>query len=368
MTAKKDFPGNESDPEAMFHWAYRFAVWMRVRNYSERTVLTMLSGVRSFVEWARDRELEHANQISKPVVDTYQRWLFHYRNDEGKPMAFSSQRVRLQTVKNFFRWLTKQNVIASNPASELDMPRVERRIPKAILTEREVEKVLALADTTDVLGMRDRAMMEVFYSTGVRRHELARLDVFDIEPSRGVLTVRQGQGTKDRVVPIGDRALTWVAKYLDASRPHLVAPPDSTALFLSERGERLTLNYLTQHIRLYIEAAKLGKSGSCHLFRHSMATLMLEGGADVRMIQEMLGHADMSTTAIYTRVSIRHLKRVHDATHPGAKDETSRPRPRENAGPDELARATPLDHELLLSLAAEGADEEPEQAPLLKIG
>jgi integrase/recombinase XerD len=381
MAEMKGFIGNPRDPEALFHWVPRFLEHLRVRNYSERTVLGTLVALRLFVEWALDRELEHADQISKPVLDAYQRWLFHYRTDAGKPLAFSSQRWRLQKVKNFFRWLTRENVIPSNPASELEMPRIERRIPRAILSEREVEKVLALADLSDLVGLRDRAIMEVFYSTGIRRTELAGLDLFDLDPARGVLTVRLGKGKKDRVVPIGQRALAWVARYLDDARPHLVAPPELPALFLSERGERLTPNYLTSHMRLYVHGAKLGKTGSCHIFRHSMATLMLEGGADVRLIQEILGHAEMSTTAIYTRVSIRHLKRVHDATHPAAKDDpgtliaeevldperatdpdhatdpehatdSGRPRP-------DLARALPTERELLLSLAAEAADEDP---------
>ena len=114
------------------------------------------------------------------------------------------------------------------------------------------------------------------------------------------------------------RALGWVARYLDEARPALVAPPETPALFLSERGDRLELQYLTTHTRRYVDGAKLGKHGACHIFRHSMATLMLEGGADIRHIQEILGHAETSTTAIYTRVSIGHLKQVHDATHPGA--------------------------------------------------
>ncbi len=370
MAEMKGFIGNPRDPEALFHWVPRFLESLRVRNYSERTVVGTLVALRLFTEWAVDRELEHASQISKPVIDAYQRWLFHYRTEGGKPLAFSSQRFRLQKVKNFFRWLTKENVISSNPASELEMPRIERRIPRAILSEREVEKVLALADVTDVVGLRDRAIMEVLYSTGIRRAELTALDLFDIEPTRGVLTVRLGKGKKDRVVPIGERALAWIARYLDEARPQLVAPPEVLALFLSERGERLTPNYLTTHMRLYVHGAKLGKTGSCHIFRHSMATLMLEGGADVRLIQEILGHAEMSTTAIYTRVSIRHLKRVHDATHPGARDErdvlvaeevNDPERPREDetrAGPN-LARGLPMERELLLSLAAEAADEEP---------
>jgi len=363
MGELKGFIGNPRDPEALYHWVPRFLESLRVRNYSERTVIGTLSALRMFVEWAVNRELEHANQITKPVLDAYQRWLFHFRTAGGKPLAFSSQRQRLQKVKNFFRWLTRENVIPSNPASELEMPRIERRIPRAILSESEVEKVLARADIVEVVGLRDRAIMEVLYSTGIRRFELAGLDLVDIEPARGVLTVRQGKGKKDRVVPIGERALTWVARYLDKARPELVAPPGAPALFLSERGERLTPTYLTQHIRLYVHGAKLGKSGSCHIFRHSMATLMLEGGADVRLIQEILGHADMSTTAIYTRVSIRHLKRVHDATHPAARDNSGvvvaeEVNDEQGAGP-ELARGLPTGRELLLSLAAEAADEEP---------
>jgi integrase/recombinase XerD len=354
---RKGFPGDERDPDALFHWVRRFLEGLRVRNYSARTVITTESALRLFVEWALDREVAHATEVSKPVIDAYQRWLFYFRTPEGKPLAFSSQRVRLQKLKNFFRWLTKENVIPSNPASELEMPRVEKRLPRAILSEREVEKVLMQADTTDTIGLRDRALMEVLYSTGIRRHELAGLDVFDIDVPRGTLTVRQGKGKKDRTVPIGERALGWVGRYLDESRPALVAPPETAALFLSERGDRLELSYLTTHTRRYVDAAKLGKRGACHLFRHSMATLMLEGGADIRHIQEILGHAETSTTAIYTRVSIRHLKQVHDATHPGAKNAPRGAAAAEarEASPGGTVAATEALHTLL---AAESADED----------
>jgi hypothetical protein len=162
--------------------------------------------------------------------------------------------------------------------------------------------------------------MEVLYSTGIRRHELAGLDVFDIDAARGTLTVRQGKGRKDRTVPIGEHALAWVARYLDEARPALVAPPETPALFLSERGDRPELQYLTTHARRYVDGAKLGKHRACQIFRHSIATLMLEGGADIRHIQEILGHAETSTTAIDTRVSIVRLKQVHDATHPGRQE------------------------------------------------
>jgi integrase/recombinase XerD len=225
----------------------------------------------------------------------------------------------MQKVRTFFRYLARENVIDANPASDLELPRVERRLPRAVLTEREVEKVMALPDLTDPLGVRDRAMMEVLYSMGLRRSELTALSLFDVDAERGTVTVRLGKGRKDRVVPIGERALSWLARYLDEVRPLLVVPPDDSFLFVDERGQPIEPNHLAHRMKRYVSAAKLGKTGACHIFRHTMATLMLEGGADVRLIQEILGHAELSTTQIYTRISIRHLKAVHDASHPGAK-------------------------------------------------
>ena len=189
-----------------------------------------------------------------------------------------------------------------------------------------LEAVLALPDLGDPIGLRDWAMMEVLYSTGIRRAELAALRLPDLDVERGTLTVRLGKGKKDRVVPIGERALMWVGRYLDEVRPSLVVPPDRAALFLDKRGASVGLARLTQLMRRYIGRAGLGKTGACHIFRHTMATLMLERGADVRLIQEILGHEELSTTEIYTRVSIGHLKAVHDRTHPGAKLER-RPQP-----------------------------------------
>jgi integrase/recombinase XerD len=137
-------------------------------------------------------------------------------------------------------------------------------------------------------------------------------------PPRGTLFIRQGKGRKDRMVPVGDRALAWIVRYRDDIRPQYVREPDDGALFLTNLFEPFTPNRLTQLVRDYINAAELGKSGSCHLLRHTCATLMLEGGADIRFIQQLLGHAELSTTQIYTQVSIQKLKQVHTACHPSA--------------------------------------------------
>jgi integrase/recombinase XerD len=159
-------------------------------------------------------------------------------------------------------------------------------------------------------------MLEVLYSTGARRGELAGLDLGDLDAERGLALVREGKGRKDRMVPVGDRALAWVAKYLRESRPSLTAESTRGSLFVTETGERLSTSWLTDLVRTYVERSGVAKVGACHLFRHTCATLMLEGGADIRFIQQLLGHAELSTTEIYTRVSIVKLKEIHRATHP----------------------------------------------------
>jgi integrase/recombinase XerD len=157
----------------------------------------------------------------------------------------------------------------------------------------------------------------------MRRLELVNLKLWDLDLERATVTIRQGKGHKDRIIPLGDRAAAWVRKYLDESRPHVASEPDDHTVFLSNAGEPFSLDYLTEVVRGYVEAAGLGKHGACHLFRHTMATLMLEGGADIRFIQAMLGHADLKTTQIYTHVAIRQLQEIHRATHP-AKLECAR--------------------------------------------
>ncbi|MGN6652106.1 tyrosine-type recombinase/integrase [Trinickia sp.] len=173
-----------------------------------------------------------------------------------------------------------------------------------------------LPDTTTALGVRDRAMLETLYSTGIRRMEIIGLQQRDVDYDRGTLMIRQDKGKKDRITPIGDRALAWVARYRDEVRPELAIAGDDGTLFLTVTGQAFSDNRMTQMVRNCVRAAGPGSIGSCHLFRHAIATQMLENGTDVRFIQAMLGHADIKTTRVYTRVSIRALKDIHSATHP----------------------------------------------------
>jgi integrase/recombinase XerD len=307
------------DPEGLSALTEAHLEWMRSRNYSDATLVNRAAYLRRFVAWCADRGLARPSEITKPILERYQRSLYLHRRHDGRPISFRSQVTHFTAVRVFFRYLARSNVIVSNPAADIELPKVERRLPRAVLTAAEAEQVLSQPDVKDPVGLRDRAILETFYSTGIRRMELVHLLVFDIDHERGTLMVRQGKGKKDRLIPIGERALAWIAKYLDDVRPLFMVEPDHHHLFLGAWGEPLTVSWVTDRVRDYVQRANLGKSGSCHLFRHTMATLMLEGGADIRHVQEMLGHADIKTTQVYTQVSIQKLKAVHDATHPGAK-------------------------------------------------
>lgn len=336
------------DREGFGIWIRRHLEWMRVRNYSETTVRTREPVFVAFALWCEARSILRPREVTKPILEAYRRHLFYYRRPNGRPLTFGTQCGRLTPLKVFFAWMTRQNALLWNPASELDVPRIEKRLPQA-LTIEEIEKVIAQPDIDDPMGLRDRAILEVLYSTGMRRSELVALRLSVVVPAQGTVFIQQGKGKRDRVVPIGARALGWVARYLQEVRPLFSVDEAEDALFLSESGAPVERDTLTHRVSSYVEAAKIDKRGACHLFRHTMATLMLEGGADIRLIQEILGHASLESTEIYTHVSIRHLSAVHAATHPAERTRS--------AGSTPADRARYEAEELLLSLAAEAETE-----------
>jgi integrase/recombinase XerD len=302
----------------------RYLAHLAEKNYSPRTIETRENYLRYLIASCDERSLTKPQQLDRPILERYQRYLFYYRKADGEPLSTRSQHSRIIPIRHWLSWLVKQGHLLYSPAADLELPRLEKRLPKAILTAREAELVLAVPDVGNSIGLRDRAILETFYSTGMRRLELINLTVHNIDLERGTVMIRQGKGKKDRLIPIGERALAWIEKYRDSARPELVTGKDDGTLFLSEWGESFAPNAMTRLVRIYVEKSGVGKKGACHLFRHTMATLMLEGGADIRFIQAMLGHAELSTTEIYTQVSIRLLKSVHAATHPGRLAEAGR--------------------------------------------
>lgn len=293
--------------------------WFRHLEALHRSTEGKKNDLAPFLAWATERDITHPEQVTRSKLESYQRWLYRYRKPNGKPLGISTQRNRITTLKHLFAWMGKQRLIEANPAADLELPRPEHRLPVEALSRSQVETVLGVPEIKDALGLRDRAMLELFYSSGIRRSELARLELSDLNPEKRVLRVRKGKGRKDRVAPVGNRALYWVARYLDEVRPLLTQKPDEPALFLTGYGDAFNPEVISRKVSRYIRQADIGRKGGPHLLRHTCATHMLEGGADIRYIQQLLGHAKLETTAIYTHVSIQELQAVHARCHPAEK-------------------------------------------------
>ena len=282
------------------------------------TVARCRTHLARFATWCEARGLTRLDHLTPAILERYQAWLSHRRLPDGRPLAWSTQAHELTAVRMLCAWATRTKRLLVNPAADLELPRQPKRLPRAVLSVSEAERVLAVPDVATLLGLRDRAILEVLYSTGLRRMEVIGLDLPDLDAERGVVFVREGKGRKDRLVPIGERAIRWTLRYLDHARPRLVRhrATHCHALFLSRRGTRIRPTRLTERLHRYVLASGVGKPGSVHLFRHTMATLMHDAGADIRDLQAILGHAQLSTTEIYTHVSVERLKAVHAKTHP----------------------------------------------------
>lgn len=289
---------------------------LAVNHGSLQTIANKRSELTRFADWCLVRSLERPDQLTQTMAEGYQNHLYHHRKIDGKPLTIGTQRGRMTIVKTFYRWLVKANYLHYSPWENVEFPSLPRQLPRAVLSEEEMEKVLLQPDLNTPVGLRDRAMMETLYSTGVRRNEILNIKTHDLDRYRGLLRINQGKGNKDRIIPIGDRALHWIESYLDQSRPELVKRVSEETLFISHFGKMLSRTQLTKRLGAYVRQTGLGKPGSVHIFRHTTATLMLENGADIRHIQALLGHEDLSTTQIYTHVAITHLKDVHSKTHP----------------------------------------------------
>ena len=311
LTRAWDLPDN-----ALSSALREFLDWSGVHGLAATSLHQRSRALRRFILWLTERAIAHPQELTLPIIERYQRHLFHHRKSDGNPLTLCFQTQELLPIRAWCKWLVRERRILYNPASELLLPRASKRLPRFVLTIEEVEAVIGGADVTQAAGLRDRAMMEVFYSSGLRRTELTRLKLEDVDTQRGSILVREGKGARDRWVPLGARACAWVDKYRREARDALLAMHDDGSLFLTDYGSPWHPDTLGNLIKRYLQAAGITATGSCHLFRHACATHMLEGGADIRFIQAILGHADLNSTEIYTHVSIRKLQEIHAATHP----------------------------------------------------
>jgi integrase/recombinase XerD len=283
------------------------ALWLE-DGLARNTIESYRRDVRQFAEWldnAAGKRLPSADQAD------LQRYLAH--RYALKTRASSAARL-LSSLKRFYRHAVRSGTIVADPTLRIDAPTRTRGLPKS-LTEEDVERLLAAPDPSNALGLRDRAMLEMLYASGLRVSELVTLALAQVSRDMGVVRVI-GKGSKERLVPLGEEAMAWLARYVDEARPALLGERSSNDLFVTARGAAMTRQGFWHLIKRYVARAGVGKPVSPHTLRHAFATHLLNHGADLRVVQLLLGHADISTTQIYTHVARERLKQLHAKHHP----------------------------------------------------
>jgi integrase/recombinase XerD len=303
-------------------WVGDYLRWAEVSRLSSTSVEIRRRGLGRFVAWAHERGLRHPCEFTRPVLEAYRRHLYLARSQrDGQPLSLRTQEQLIAALRGWCKWLTREAHIPANPAADLELPRMPRILPRVLLSVEQVRQLMGQPDVEGLTGMRDRAMLELMYGTGMRRSEPMRLQLGDIDIAQATVFIRQGKGRRDRYVPMGASAAHWLARYCAEVRPMLTSQAQAGTpwtLFLTDYGEPFEKARLTDMVSHYLRRIGV-EHGSCHALRHACATHMLEAGAELRFIQVLLGHADMSTTQIYTHVAIGKLAQVHAATHPGAR-------------------------------------------------
>lgn len=296
----------------------RFVEAMTAWNWSARTITSYEQNVRCFFDWlGLETSIEHLAEVTAQTLASYQTALLAMENPAtGEPLAVGTQRQRLTALKTLFRHLAEEGKLLGNPAASLHLPKQKHRLPQPLLTPKETIRLLESIETDTPLGLRDRAMLEVLYASGIRSAEIRAVEIGDFDPVDETLTIIGGKGNKDRVVPLGPVAAAIVSDYIALARPKLASDPRISNLFVSKHGLPLDAHGVINAVRRHLRHAGIDKPIRPHRLRHACATHMLKGGADIRHIQILLGHVSLQTTQIYTKVEISDLQAVHRRFHP----------------------------------------------------
>ena len=274
-----------------------------------------LHAVRVFLAWLEQRAVALINVRSGDLF-AYQSDVMALRRADGAPYSRGNLAHRIGAVKSLFRFLFRAGYLLTDPSGALEYPRREERLPRGVLTREETRKLIEAPDTSTPLGLRDRAILETFYATGIRASELADLKCADVDTEDRLLRVVLGKGKKDRNVPLTRAAAEAIEAYLHDGRPHIAQATKTPRLFLARRGGRMHDSLLNDVVQAASRKAGIEKHATCHTLRHSVATHLLKGGADIRHIQALLGHSSLATTERYTHVEISDLSRVLRRAHP----------------------------------------------------
>ena len=286
-------------------------VWME-RGLSKNTLSAYRTDLKNFVTWLKETSGKNLSDLmieaNRDVIQKY------FSELESREISPRSRARLLSSLRLFYAYLLREKLINVDPVALIDAPKLGRSLPK-ILSEKDVESLLMAPDTATLLGLRDRSLFEVLYATGLRVTELVSLELTQINLIQGVLRVT-GKGNKERIVPLGEEAINWLEKYLNLARSYLLKGQVTDALFVTKRGGAMSRQAFWYLIKRYAFQAEIASDISPHTLRHAFATHLLNNGADLRVVQMLLGHSDLSTTQIYTHVANERLKSLHSQHHP----------------------------------------------------
>lgn len=302
----------------------RFIEDLRVRRYSASTLIKAGYELPRFFLHLREKRIVDLRAVTEGHLAAYAHHLATSMTRRGKPLSPWSRSSSLNAVRRFFAFLARSGTILRNPALAIPLPKA-RRLPRGILTEGQARRLMAAPFPGSAIGLRDRAILELLYGTGIRLGECVRADVGDLSLTVSTLLVRNGKGRKDRLVPVAGRAAAALDSYLVNGRARLTKTAVDRALFLSRYGRRLSDVGLRAIVVRH--GRTVGVQLTPHALRHMCATHLLRGGADIRHVQQLLGHRSLTTTALYTRVDVSDLRRVIARTHPREKSRPRRSRP-----------------------------------------
>lgn len=280
------------------------------RGLAENTLVSYRRDLAGYISFCRKNKLKSLEQAGRDTIISY---LLQLQVDGRSPATIAR---RLASIRSFYGFMIREGILQKDPSVDLESPKPIQKLPR-VLTTGEVELLLGQPLTGEPAGLRDKAMLELLYATGIRVSELVLLNLKNVNIENGFIRCF-GKGAKERIIPMGDVAVRYLKEYLARGRSKLVKSSSTEALFVNQHGRRLTRQGFWKIIKKYARKAKIKTEITPHTLRHSFATHLLENGADLRSVQEMLGHADISTTQIYTHLTKRRLKEVYDRSHPRA--------------------------------------------------
>lgn len=302
-------------------WQARYRDYLSiVKSWSPATTETYSRELKPFFAFLENYDLTSVSGLTRKILEEYRGYLYRLQ-PKGKNLTLSTQSVRLAAIKQFARFLFREQYLLVDIAAGLELPRRARRLPRTILSEKETLQLLEAPDVKTAVGLRDRAMLELFYVTGMRNSELRALQLKDFDWANKVVYISQGKGNKPRVVPLGEEAEIWILEYLAKGRPQLLADPNEKRCFVSRLSPTIGRQYLARIVREYARKIGLEKVVTPHVLRHCCATHLLRRGAGIRQLQALLGHSNLDTTQVYTRVEVTDLLKVIERFHPRERSE-----------------------------------------------